>query len=524
MTTTETTTSKEEKPKLIVRNARLSDVGEIRALCGKVYTDVEPYSRDQLRGQINNYPEGQFVAVYDGAVVGYCATFRIDEAVALTPHTWREITGNGFGARHNPEGDWLYGMEVFVDPGRRGLRIGQRLYTARKSLATQLRLKGIVFGGRLPGLARRIKTVGSVEAYVEAVAEKRMRDTVLTFQLRNGFEVIGILPRYLPEDKPSLGYAAHLLWRNPKYVEPEKLSGSQRGRIADSVRVGVIQYQQRRVRSFDEFAHQVEYFVDVVADYKADFAVFPELFTLQLLSIENEQVPASEAIAHLTRYTDRVKSLLSDLAVGYNINIIGGSHPTLDDDGHVLNICYVCLRDGSIHRQAKIHPTPNERYWWHIQGGSEVSTIMTDCGPIGVNICYDSEFPELARHLVDQGAQILFVPFCTDERQSYLRVRYCGQARAVENQCYVVLAGNVGNLPNVDNMDIQYAQSCVLSPCDFPFSRDGIAADTTPNVEMVAFADLRMDDLRQARRSGTVQNLKDRRFDLYAVKWAADEE
>jgi len=79
----------------------------------------------------------------------------------------------------------------------------------------------------------------------------------------------------------------------------------------------------------------------------------------------------------------------------------------------------------------------------------------------------------------------------------------------------------VGNLPNVDNMDIQYAQSCILTPCDFPFARDGIAADTTPNVEMVAFADLRLDDLKQARRAGTVQNLKDRRFDLYAVRWAS---
>lgn len=517
------TATREAKPKLIVRNAKVGDVTAIRKLCAKVYTDIDPYARDQLRGHIVNFPEGQFVAVLDDEVVGYCATFRIAESLAFSRHTWAEITGDGYASRHDPEGDWLYGMEVFVDPDRRNLRIGQRLYTARRTLATQMNLKGIVFGGRVPGLARKWKAFGSAQAYVEAVAEKRLRDTVLSFQLRNGFELLGVLPDYLPEDRPSKGYAAHLVWRNPKYVAAETLSGrQQRGRLADTVRVGTIQYQQRRVGSFEEFAHQVEYFVDVVADYKADFAVFPELFTLQLLSIENEQIPASEAIAHLTRYTEPLKKLLSELAVSYNINIIGGSHPTRDENGDILNICYVCLRDGAIHRQAKIHPTPNERYWWHIQGGSELSTIMTDCGPIGINICYDSEFPELARHLVDQGAQILFVPFCTDERQSYLRVRYCGQARAVENQCYVVLSGNVGNLPNVDNMDIQYAQSCILTPCDFPFARDGIAADTTPNVEMVAFADLRLDNLQQARHAGTVQNLKDRRFDLYTVKWARD--
>jgi predicted amidohydrolase len=98
-------------------------------------------------------------------------------------------------------------------------------------------------------------------------------------------------------------------------------------------------------------------------------------------------------------------------------------------------------------------------------------------------------------------------------------VRYCCQARAVENQIYVALAGNCGNLPGVENMDIQYAQSCIVTPCDFPFARDGVAADTNPNVEAVAFADVRLSDLEQARADGTVQNLNDRRFDLYRVDW-----
>ncbi|MCP5146444.1 MAG: carbon-nitrogen hydrolase, partial [Gammaproteobacteria bacterium] len=80
-------------------------------------------------------------------------------------------------------------------------------------------------------------------------------------------------------------------------------------------------------------------------------------------------------------------------------------------------------------------------------------------------------------------------------------------------------SGNCGNLPGVNNFDIQYAQSCIVTPCDFPFARDGVAADTTPNVEMVAFADLRLDALVEARANGTVQNLKDRRHDLYTINW-----
>lgn len=511
--------TKDAKPTLIVRNATPADIPAILPLCLKVYNEKLSYTSDQLLGHMNSFPGGQFVAVLQNVIVGYCATFRIDEAAAFQPHTWASITGSGYASRHDPDGDWLYGMEVCVDSASRGLRIGQRLYIARKALAVGLNLKGIVFGGRIPGLARRWTTIKSAEAYVAAVTDKRLRDSVLSFQLRNGFELHGVLPKYLPFDTASKGYAAHLVWRNERRTESKMLTTQDRAQLPDTVRVGVIQYQQRRIASFEEFAQQVEYFVDALANYKADFAVLPELFSLQLLSIENEQVPAADAIAHLTQYTEQLKTMLSALAVNYNINIIGGSHPTRAENGDIQNVCYVCLRDGSIHSQAKIHPTPNERYWWNIQGGSELSVIMTDCGPIGVNICYDSEFPELARHLVDQGMLMLFVPFCTDERQSYLRVRYCCQARAVENQCYVVLAGNVGNLPKVDNMDIQYAQSCILSPCDLPFARDGVAADTTPNVEMVAIADLRLDLLAQARRSGTVQNLKDRRFDLYSVGW-----
>jgi predicted amidohydrolase/GNAT superfamily N-acetyltransferase len=454
-------------------------------------------------------------------VVGYCATFIIEEKYALSPHTWTEITGNGYASRHNPDGDWLYGMEVCVDPGYRGYRIGQRLYDQRKKICFDYELKGIVFAARIPTLHKRINRFGSVEAYLEQIEQQKQSDPVISFQLKNGFEVYGIIPRYMAGDIQSLNYGIHLVWRNPHVsVETEASQKKRYGsRLPDTVRIGTVQFMQRRVGSFEEFLDNVEYFVDVVADYKGDFVVFPEMFTLQLLSIENQELSTQESIEALTKYTPRLKDDLREMALRYNINIIGGSHPTRVESGRVENIAYIYLRDGTVHEQPKIHPTPNEEYWWNIEGGSDLHAIDTDCGPIGVLICYDAEFPELARYLADQGIQILFVPFCTDERQSYLRVRYCCQARAVENQFYVVMSGNVGNLPNVANMDIQYAQSCILTPCDFPFSRDGIASDTTPNVETVAIADLRPETLMVARNSGTVQNLRDRRHDLYHIKW-----
>lgn len=511
------------KSHLEVRHATPGDVTAIKAMTGRVYaeTGMAGYNRSTLLGPINTFPQGQFVVTVDEKVVAFCATFRIAGDIALKPHNWREITGNGYASRHDPRGDWLYGMEVCVDPDYRGYRLGERLYNERKRLCQDLGLKGIVFGGRLPSLSRRLKKFDSVAHYIEQVQAKKIRDPVLSFQLHNDFEVIGVLNEYLPDDQPSLGYAAHLVWRNPKVPADEKTSRIKAygGRQPDTIRVGTVQFMQRKVSSFNEFIDVVAYFVDVVADYSGDFVVFPEMFTLQLLSIEDQELSSAEAIEALTKYTPRFKEAMRDLALRYNINIIGGSHPTRVENGRVENISYIFLRDGTVHEQPKIHPTPNEDYWWNIEGGSTLNAIDTDCGPIGVLICYDSEFPELARHLTDQGIQILFVPFCTDERQSYLRVRYCCQARAVENQIYVVMSGNVGNLPKVANMDIQYAQSCILTPCDFPFARDGIAADTTPNVETVAFADLRPETLITARNSGTVKNLHDRRHDLYHLEW-----
>ena len=510
------------RARLEIRQAKLSDVRAIADLVRRVYDDMPAYTHGEIRGQLNNYPEGCFVAKLDGKLVGYCASMRLSQRVAFSDHSWDEVTGNGFGSRHNAKGEWLYGYEMCVDPKTRGTRIGRRLYEERRALAERLDLSGIVFGGRMPGYARakRRKTnrADTPEQYLEMVLAGKIHDPVLRFQLANGFEAHGVLRAYLPEDKQSRTNAVRMVWRNP-YVDTDAPPKHRVPRDVESVRIATCQLQARAVSGFDEFMQQVEYFVDVASDYEADFIVFPELFTLMLLSAQEQELSSQEAIEELSRFTPRIRTRLSEMALGYNINIIGGSHPTRMDDGDIHNVAYVCLRDGSVHAQEKIHPTPNEAYWWNIKGGDTIDAIQTDCGPIGVLICYDSEFPELARRLVDEGARIIFVPFCTDSRQGYMRVRYCAQARAIENQCYVVMSGNVGNLPNVANMDIQYAQSCILTPCDFPFARDGIAAEATENVETLTISDVNLADLSWARAEGTVQNLADRRFDLYRIEW-----
>ena len=506
--------------KLIIRPALSADAKPVAALSAKVYGKGEAFSQAQIRGLVNNFPEGQFVAEYEGAIVGYCSALLVSSRQAFAPHSRHEITGGGFGVVPADNADILYGMEVCVDPDFRRLRIGERFYRKRRELCQNFELKGIVIAGRMPGYARRRRQFPDPQAYLDAVIDKQFRDQVINFQLNQGFQPRGVIADYLPDDRESGGNAVLMVWPNP--LAPEETTvrlNRRKARLPSSVRVATVQFQMRGITTIDQFEEQVEYWVDVASDYSADFVVFPELYTLELLSIEARKLEPAKAIEKVADYTERYCAFMEKLAVSYNINVIGGSHPTRMDNGEIRNIAYVFLRDGSMHTQEKLHPTPSERRWWNIKGGTGANVIQTDCGPIGVMICYDSEFPELARHLVNQGALLLFVPFCTDERRGYLRVRYCCQARAVENQCYVVTSGVVGNLPNVENMDIHYAESAILTPSDFPFARDGVAADTAPNTETIAIADLSIDDLLTSRQSGAVQNLKDRRFDLYRVTW-----
>jgi predicted amidohydrolase len=269
----------------------------------------------------------------------------------------------------------------------------------------------------------------------------------------------------------------------------------------------------RKIDNFEGFAQQIRYFVDVAHEYDSDFVLFPELLTAQLMSYLKTKTPL-EAIRKLTSLTKKVDDLFVKLAREFEISIIGGTHPIQYAD-HIENVSTLYLADGSIHRQPKIHITPNERRAWGIQGGNTLKVFDTPKARVGILVCYDSEFPEAARYLSDHGAEVIFVPFCTDDRQAYLRVRYCCQARAVENQVYVVMAGTVGNLPDVENMDIQYAQSAVLSPSDFEFARDGILAEASPNIETVITTDLDFESLQEAINSGSVRPRRDRRPDLF---------
>lgn len=499
--------------KVELRNLHMEDYDQLAGSFKRIYGNSDVFwTHKQIKKLIDIFPEGQVVVIADNEIVGCALSIIVDYDMVKGDHTYAQVTGNETFNTHNPQGNILYGIEVFIHPGYRGLRLGRRMYEYRKELCEKLNLKAIMFGGRIPNYHKYADKMRPKE-YIEKVRSREIYDPVLNFQLSNDFHVRRIIRNYLPNDEESKHYACLLQWDNI-YYEPKHDQIVER---KPTVRIGMVQWQMRPYKTMDELYEQVEFFIDAVSDYKSDFILFPEYFNAPLMARFNN-LGEAQAIRAMAKYTDQIRDHFRELAISYNINIITGSMPYVKDDGSLYNVGFLIRRDGTDEMYEKIHVTPDEEKCWGLTGGSQLRTFDTDCGRIGVLICYDVEFPELSRIMSAQGMQILFVPFMTDTQNAYTRVRICAQARAIENECYVAIAGSVGNLPRVHNMDIQYAQSAVFTPCDFAFPNDGRRAEATPNTEMILVADVDLHSLTQLHTYGSVRNLLDRRTDLYEVR------
>ncbi|MGI6370221.1 MAG: GNAT family N-acetyltransferase [Ignavibacteria bacterium] len=501
-----------ETDKIELQFLQIEDYLEFKEVMQAAYPSMAEYywKEHHISKLLEKFPEGQVVIKINGHIAACALAIIVDYDKFDSNHTYKEVTANYTFETHNPDGDVLYGIDVFVSPEYRGLRLGRRLYDYRKELCEKMNLRGIAFGGRIPNYKSYSDKLNPKE-YIRKVRLKEIHDPVLNFQISNNFHPTRILKDYLEGDEASNEFAVLLEWANIYYEKPIKKAETKK-RV---VRLGLIQWQMRPYKDLDSLLQQAEYFIDAVSGYRSDFALFPEFFNAPLMAKDNH-LSEAEAIRGLAKYTADIVQEFSNFSISYNINIIAGSMPEIRD-GKLYNVGYLCKRDGTVERYEKLHVTPDEAKVWGLQGGNELKIFDTDCGKIGILICYDSEFPELSRLLADEGMEILFVPFLTDTQNGYSRVRNCAQARAVENECYVAIAGSVGNLPNVHNMDIQFAQSVVFTPCDFAFPTNGIKAEATPNTEMILIADVDLDLLRELHQFGSVRNLKDRRKDLFSL-------
>ena len=287
----------------------------------------------------------------------------------------------------------------------------------------------------------------------------------------------------------------------------------------ERLRIASLQYFIRPVLTFDQFRDQVQGLVETAADYKAQLLVFPEYFTVQLLTLGNVKRPIQEQIRDLAQQADRFKTLMGELSRQHGLYIVAGTIPVSESGSpNIYNECYIFSPKGHVGVQGKLHMTRFEKEEWKVASRNAVRVFDTDFGRIAITICYDVEFPEIARAAAHQDAHILVVPSCTDDRQGFLRVRYCAQARAIENQMYVVQSSTVGSLPMVPAVSLNYGQASILTPSDFAFSRDGILAEGIPNQESMVIGDVNLTTILQGRSHGTVLPLLDSHRSAEIVK------
>lgn len=279
----------------------------------------------------------------------------------------------------------------------------------------------------------------------------------------------------------------------------------------ERVRICSAQYYFRPIKKLTEFRDQVEALVETAADYKCRVIVFPEYFTAQLLTLGNVKRPIQEQIRSLADDVPTFVELMSDIARRHRMYIVAGTIPVRGEGDIVYNDCHFFAPSGDVRVQGKLHMTRFEAEEWKVSSRDLLKVFDTELGRVAITICYDVEFPELARTAAHEGANLLFVPSCTDDRQGYLRVRYCSQARAIENQMYVVQSSTVGSIPMVPAVHLNYGQSAIYTPSDYAFARDGILAEGTANLETLVIAELDLETIEKSRAFGTVLPLHDSR-------------
>jgi predicted amidohydrolase len=288
----------------------------------------------------------------------------------------------------------------------------------------------------------------------------------------------------------------------------------------NSLKVATTQFELRAEPSLHDYLEHVETLVAEAAESDADVVVFPELASTGLLaSIGHTVTTATVADDYhnaLARYIPGIVDALIRMAREHDIVVVGGSHNRAEDGGALRNTAYIVRPDGRVETQDKIHLTPQE-HAMGTQGGDEL--LVTTIGPFtaGLLICADIQYPELSRFLVERGVDLIFCPSLTWNRRGVHRVRIGCQARAMENQAYVVMSPLFGHsgLP-ADKPMYAVGRALAAGPVDKALGRnDGILAEAASDKEEIVYTSLDHDLLLTSRANPETPGLKLRRLDLY---------
>ncbi len=283
-----------------------------------------------------------------------------------------------------------------------------------------------------------------------------------------------------------------------------------------TVRAAAVNWNLRKIRSDGQFWNHAYEFLEQADNDGAQLVVFPELFSLELLSLE-PQLKEKDSPRYLVQYWNDIVQWLTRMAQNSGMAIVGGSHFYEAEDGY-LNVCPIAYPDGKVYLQEKNKLTVYERNDWSLLGGFGVQPLP---GRLGVSVCYDCEFPEGVRVLAENGMLIHAVPAWTETRRGFQRVRWSCQARAVENQTFVIhssLVGDIGKEPVPES----YGTSAIIAPSMAPFPMEAILAESKLNEDDVIVAGLDIDALFASRNEGEVMNWQDRDCSTWELQGDGD--
>lgn len=280
---------------------------------------------------------------------------------------------------------------------------------------------------------------------------------------------------------------------------------------AQAFRLATAQYDIGFLKNWDAYAAKIARWVGDAAANGAKLLVFPEYFSMELASLFPEEVykSLSKQLGEMQSVLPDFMMLFTDLAEQHGVYIVAGSFPVLQADGGYRNRAFLFRPDGGADFQDKLQMTRFENEQWLINAGEGIKTFETEFGRIGINICYDSEFPMIARKQVEAGADLILVPSCTDTTAGYWRVRIGCQARALENQCYMVQSPTVGLAPWSEAVDVNIGAAAVYTPVDYGFPDNGVLAIGEINQAQWVYAEIDLAAIAKIRQTGQVFNYRD---------------
>ena len=279
------------------------------------------------------------------------------------------------------------------------------------------------------------------------------------------------------------------------------------------VKISVCQFEVKECRSFEEFSQQVEAMLSEVP-LDSDYVLFPELFTLGLVgTFDDASNVGIKGLKRLTEFQEEVHHLFAGLAKKRKQVIIAGSHLE-EREGNIMNVTSLFDETGLVGRHEKTHIFPAEAEW-DTKEGDTLEVFQAGPVTIGIANCYEAEIPEVSRILALQGADIIFCPSYTFTEAGFWRVRHCAQARAIENQVYVVHCPSVSKGGHL--LPPGYGRASIISPCDMRWPGNGVVIEASDHTPTVITASVNIDHLYENRKIGAAPTFKDRtrRDDLY---------